>query len=152
MVAETAAAPTVTSPVAGPDLVFVLDDDEAVCTALSMLIESAGYATRCFTSGASFLDAVRSAGGRCAVVDVAMPGIDGGGVLVALRSAGNALPVIFVTAHDRPAKHRHLVSNGGQVVLLKPVDPPALLAEIARAGSADAGGCREEGAGGAGDG
>ena len=67
------------------DLVFVVDDDEAVCTALSMLIESAGYRTRSFTSGAAFLDVARSVGGRCAVLDVSMPGLDGAGVLAALR-------------------------------------------------------------------
>jgi FixJ family two-component response regulator len=121
------------SPEAGPDLVFVVDDDEAVCTALAVLIESAGYRTRRFTSGEAFLDAATSVVGRCAVVDVSMPGLDGGGVLAALRSTGDHLPVIFVTAHDAPARHRQLVANGGRAVLLKPVEPAALLAEIADA-------------------
>ena len=138
MVANVAGASAMSSSAAPPGVVFVVDDDEAVCAALSMLIESAGYATRCFTSGEAFLDAASTTAGRCAVVDVSMPGLDGGGVLSALRSAGNDLPIIFVTAHDRPAKHRQLVSNGGQVVLLKPVDPATLLAEIARARGTDA--------------
>jgi FixJ family two-component response regulator len=127
-------APVMTPREAARDLVFVVDDDESVCRALSVLIESAGYETRWFTSGAAFVAASRSAAGRCAVVDVAMPGLDGAGVLSALRSAGDRLPVIFVTAHDVPAKHRQLVADGGRTVLLKPVEPSALLAEIAQAG------------------
>jgi FixJ family two-component response regulator len=115
-------------------VVFVVDDDESVCRALSVLIESAGYETRCFTSGGAFVAASRKVAGRCAVVDVSMPGLDGAGVLAALRSAGDHLPVIFVTAHDAPAKHRQLVADGGRTVFLKPVEPSALLAEIAQVG------------------
>lgn len=112
--------------------VFVVDDDAAVCTALSVLIESAGYAARCYTSGEAFIDAVGATSRGCAVVDVSMPGLDGPGVLATLRAAGNPLPVIFVTAHDLPAKHRQLIANGGRAVFLKPVDPAQLLAEIQR--------------------
>jgi hypothetical protein len=41
-------------------LVFVVDDDQAVCRALSALIESAGYEARCFSAGADFIEAART--------------------------------------------------------------------------------------------
>ena len=113
-----------------PHSVFIVDDDAAVCRALALLARSAGYQAVCFTSGDAFVEASGNLPPGCAVVDVAMPGLDGPGVLAALRRDGNQMPVIFVTAHDRPAVHRQLLEDGGRTVLLKPVDPAALLAEI----------------------
>lgn len=110
--------------------VFIVDDDAAVCRALALLARSAGYQAVCYTSGEAFVEASESLPPGCAVVDVAMPGLDGPGVLAALRHQGNQMPVIFVTAHDRPAVRRQLIEDGGRTVLLKPVDPAALLAEI----------------------
>jgi len=112
--------------------VCVVDDDVAVCAALALLVESGGYSTRCFTSGEAFVEASRTSPADCAVVDVTMPGLDGPGVLGELRHEGNQVPVIFITAHDQPARHRQLVADGGRVVLLKPVDPVTLLRQAFR--------------------
>jgi FixJ family two-component response regulator len=113
-----------------PHSVFIVDDDAAVRRALALLASSAGYQAHCFTSGEAFVESSGNLPPGCAVVDVAMPGLDGPGVLAALRQKGNPMPIIFVTAHDRPAVHRQLLEGGGRRVLLKPVDPAALLDEI----------------------
>jgi len=123
----------VTVTAAGPSsqvTLFIVDDDPAVCRALSTLARSAGLATRVYTSSELFLsEAARSADG-CVVLDVKMPGIDGPTVLSRLREAGNQVPVIFITAHYDQLLGDRLVLAGARACFAKPVDPLTLIAEI----------------------
>ena len=57
-----------------PARVLVVDDDEAVCEALEALLQSAGFRTATFDSGAAFLDAVTDDDAACVVLDIKMPG------------------------------------------------------------------------------
>jgi FixJ family two-component response regulator len=115
----------------------VVDDDGAVCEALAVLAESAGYAASRFTSGEDFLAALDRLPPGCAVVDVTMPVVDGPAVLAAVKARRHAAAIIFVTAYDEPHRHSQLLRDGGRAVLLKPVDPVTLLNEIAKALSPD---------------
>lgn len=109
---------------------FIVDDDPAVCRALSTLARSAGLATRAYTSSQLFLDEAAGSADGCVVLDVKMPGVDGPGVLSKLREAGNEVPVIFITAHYDQALRDRLLTAGARACFAKPVDPLALIAEI----------------------
>ena len=79
-------------------VVAIVDDDTRLLESLSDLLESAGYATRCYLSGQALLD-----GGIAdldmLITDIGMAGIDGFGLQERLSSAGNILPIIFLTAN-----------------------------------------------------
>lgn len=59
------------------ELIFVVDDDDAVRASLRALLETAGYRTMQFESGADFLDFPHAGLGACVLLDVKMPGPDG---------------------------------------------------------------------------
>ncbi len=80
------------------DLVFIVDDDEGVRSALQMLVRSLGLRSRAFGSGEEFLAAYDGADGRCLLLDVRMPGMSGFEVKERLEAESAGIPVIFLTA------------------------------------------------------
>ena len=60
--------------------VFLVDDDAGVLKALSRLLSARGYEVRSFTSPQAFLESHDAQVPGCAVLDVAMPGLDGPGL------------------------------------------------------------------------
>ena len=59
------------------EMVFVVDDDPAVCTALKRLIRSVGIEAVTFASAQDFLRATRPDVPGCLVLDVRLPGLSG---------------------------------------------------------------------------
>jgi len=109
--------------------VYVVDDDAGALRSLSWLVQQAGLPVRAFRSGREFLDAYHGDPG-CLVLDVRMPELDGLEVQRRLLDRGNALPIIFITAHgDIPTCARALKA-GAIEFLEKPVDGKALLDHI----------------------
>lgn len=111
-------------------VVYLVDDDASVLRSLQRLLGAAGLATTAFDSPETFLAAVGPTSAGCAILDLAMPGIDGLGVQQALAERGCSLPIIFLTARgDIPASVRAM-KHGAVDFLTKPVDAEPLLAAI----------------------
>jgi two-component system response regulator DctR len=79
--------------------VHVVDDDAAIRDALTFLLASRGLSARAWSSAEAFLAGHDPAQAGCLVLDVRMEGMSGVELFDALRSAGSALPVIFLTGH-----------------------------------------------------
>lgn len=77
--------------------VLIVDDEEAVRTALAMLIESEGLTARSFASGDELLAADLPEGPACVLLDLRMPGMGGLEVQARLSEIAPELPVIFLT-------------------------------------------------------
>jgi two-component system response regulator DctR len=77
----------------------VVDDDAAIRDSLAWLLGSRGLATRTWPSAEAFLAGHDPAQPGCLVLDVRMGGMSGVELFDALRAAGSALPVIFLTGH-----------------------------------------------------
>src|SRR4030095_11820313 len=58
-------------------IVFIVDDDVSVRSALESLIESAGWVAETFASAQEFLRRPRVAAPSCLVLDVSLPDING---------------------------------------------------------------------------
>jgi RNA polymerase sigma factor (sigma-70 family) len=85
-------------------VVFVIDDDAAIRDSLSLMLGLAGYATRLFADGESFLAAFQEAWTGCVVADLRLPGMSGTDLQSRLRERGSAIPFVIITAHgDVPA-------------------------------------------------
>jgi CheY-like chemotaxis protein len=82
--------------------VLVVDDDEAVRTVVSQVLGSAGFEVACASDGERALEQLRGTKQPdLLLLDLMMPGMDGWGVLAALRKEGFAhLPVIVLTGFD----------------------------------------------------
>jgi FixJ family two-component response regulator len=119
--------------------VFLVDDDPGVLKGLSRLLRARGFEVRPFTSPQDFLDQHDAAIAGCAVLDVAMPGLDGLALQQALTAGGAPRPVIFITGTgDIPTSVRAMRA-GAVDFLTKPVSDKDLLAAIARAQEQDTG-------------
>jgi FixJ family two-component response regulator len=118
--------------------VFLVDDDPGVLKALSRLLRAKGYEVRPFTSPREFLAQHDADVPGCAVLDLAMPGLDGLALQRALTSGGSHRPVIFITGRgDIPTSVRAMRA-GAVDFLTKPVSDRDLLGAIVRAEVQDA--------------
>jgi len=117
--------------------VFIVDDDTRVIKALSRLMRMNGYDVRTHTSPQEFLAHHDPSVPGCAVLDVAMPGLDGLGLQQALTARGSHRPVIFITGKgDIPTTVRAMKA-GALDFLTKPLSNKDLLSAIARAEELD---------------
>jgi FixJ family two-component response regulator len=118
--------------------IFLVDDDAGVLKALSRLLRARGYEVRSFTSPQEFLACHDAAVPGCAVLDVAMPGLDGLALQQTLTAEGSHRPVVFITGKgDIPTSVRAMKA-GAIDFLTKPVSDNDLLEAIARAQEQDA--------------
>jgi EAL domain-containing protein (putative c-di-GMP-specific phosphodiesterase class I)/CheY-like chemotaxis protein len=138
---QPASAPPAAPPSDNPR-VLVIDDDEDVARAYGKILALAGYepVVRTDPSQASLEVVTR----RFAAIisDIKMPKISGTELLSVVRSYDEEVPVILVTGHGSLETAMEAVSLRSTEYLLKPVDPPVLLAAvkkgIARAASVSA--------------
>lgn len=123
--------------------VFVVEDDEAVRSSLSVLLRLEGLRVLGFERAEAFLAAWRPGWSGCLVVDLRMPGLSGLELLERLRRSGCGLPAIVITAHGDVANTRSSFRAGAVDFFEKPVDNAALLAAIRQAMDRDAEARRE---------
>jgi FixJ family two-component response regulator len=118
--------------------VFLVDDDAGVLRGLSRLLRAKGYDVTACASSQDFLAQHDATVPGCAVLDVAMPGLDGLALQQALTTRGSQRPVIFITGKgDIPTSVRAMKA-GAVDFLTKPVRAEELLGAIARAQAQDA--------------
>ncbi len=114
------------------EIVFVVDDDPAVCTALKRLIRSVGIEVQTFTSAGDFLRATRPEVPSCLVLDVRLPGLSGLNLQEQLTGAKIDLPIIFITGHGDIPMTVRAMKGGALEFLTKPVEEQDLLEAIQR--------------------
>jgi FixJ family two-component response regulator len=111
-------------------VIFVIDDDESVCSSLKLLIESAGHHGVTFQSAEEFLQSGLTKGGDCLILDVRMPGMGGFELQECLAAREILVPAIFITGHDGFGMEEKAMKLGAVAYLRKPFDDQALLDAI----------------------
>jgi len=111
------------------DIVYVVDDDDAVRAALQSLFESHKLAVACFRSAVDFLRYPRSDVSACLVLDLQMPGING---LELQRQLTEELtpPIVFISGRGDIPSTVKAIRGGAIEFLTKPLNPDALLAAV----------------------
>lgn len=113
--------------------VFLIDDDPGVLKALKRLLAAKGYETKSFTSPREFLASHDPAQPGCAVIDLAMPGLDGLALQQALAKQAFDRPVIFLSGQGSVSCTVRAMQAGAVDFLEKPVSSADLLSAISRA-------------------
>lgn len=113
-------------------VVFVVDDDKAVCTALRRLIHSVGLDVETFTSARDFLQAKRAQVPSCLVLDVRLPDLSGLNLQEKLAEADIDLPIIFITGYGDIPMTVQAMKAGALEFLTKPFKDQELLDAIQR--------------------
>jgi two-component system, LuxR family, response regulator FixJ len=110
--------------------VYVVDDDADVLGSLRFLLETDGFNVRTFRNGASLLNAVRSTGVDCFVIDYKMPEMNGIDLVRRLRNRDIAAPVILITGYPDENIAARAEAAGVRHVLLKPLLEESLVTRI----------------------
>ena len=113
-----------------PTVVYVVDDDADVLRSLRFLLETDGFIVKTFSSGASLLNAVRSTGVHCFVIDYKMPDMNGIDLAGRLRNRDIAAPVILITGYPDENISARAEAAGVRHVLLKPLLEESLVTRI----------------------
>ncbi len=109
---------------------LVVDDDRAVRESLRRSLEFNGYRVALARDGAEALASIASAAPDAVVMDVMMPRLDGIEATRALRSAGNDLPILVLTARDSVGDRVEGLDAGADDYLTKPFALEELLARL----------------------
>jgi len=112
--------------------VLIIEDDAVARRQLAQLFRFEDFEVAEAGSGEEGIAAASHAAPDLVVCDIMMPGIDGFGVLEALRkSRETALtPFIFLTAKAGGQDVRQGMNQGADDYITKPFDPDALLASV----------------------
>jgi two-component system response regulator FixJ len=112
--------------------VFIIDDQEAVRSALAEMLSVLGYQVETYVSADAFLQADPGQRVGCIVADVRMPGTDGIELVRELERRGVALPVVLISGHADVPMAVAAIKAGADDFIEKPVDDAQLLAAINR--------------------
>ncbi len=110
--------------------VLVVDDDRSLRDALRRALSLAGYEIVLAEGGQDGLTKVAADVPDAVVLDIGMPDIDGLEVCRRLRSAGNRVPVLMLTARDAVTDRIDGLDAGADDYLVKPFDVGELKARV----------------------
>jgi two-component system response regulator MprA len=109
---------------------MVVDDDRAVRESLRRSLEFNGYDVALASDGVEALAGIAAAAPDVVVMDVMMPRLDGLEATRALRTAGNDLPILVLTARDAVGDRVEGLDAGADDYLTKPFALQELLARL----------------------
>lgn len=110
--------------------VYLVDDDEAVRNALTLLLETVGLKVRSFASPETFLAQTAGMTPGCLILDIRMPAISGLKLQEKLADQGITWPTVVISGHGDIEACRRAFRNGAIDFLSKPVDEQDLIDAI----------------------
>ena len=110
--------------------ILVVDDDRAVRESLRRSLSFNGYTVDLAEDGVEALEAINNDRPDAVVLDVMMPRMDGLEVCRQLRSTGDDLPILVLTARDSVSERVGGLDAGADDYLPKPFALEELLARL----------------------
>lgn len=112
--------------------VVMAEDDRAVRESLARAMTLEGYRVDAVADGAKALEVLRQGGSSpdVVVLDVSMPIVDGLTVCRVLRSEGNRVPILMLTARTEPSDRIAGLDAGADDYVPKPFDLGELFARL----------------------
>jgi two-component system response regulator HydG len=115
-----------------PRLLFV-DDDVAMCDAISATLAQRSYEVVCVHTGAAALAALEHGEFAAIVSDVRLPGMTGLELCQQARAGWPEVPVVIVTAFGNMETAVAAIRAGAYDFISKPIQMPELLTTLSRA-------------------
>lgn len=110
--------------------ILIVEDEPKTGTYLKQGLSEAGFVTDLAANGTDGQHLALTEAYDLVILDVMLPGINGWDVLRSLRSAGKAMPVLFLTARDRVEDRVKGLELGADDYLVKPFAFSELLARV----------------------
>jgi len=114
-------------------VVYVVDDDDAVRNAVSLLFRTAALEVETYSTAAAFLQGARLDRRCCVLLDIRMPGMTGTDLHDELRGRGVRAPVIFITGHGDIPMAVEAMRKGAYDFIEKPFDDEHVLQQVLNA-------------------
>ncbi len=111
------------------DQILIVEDDASMAQLLVTHLTALGFETVVAGDGLEALEIASQRAFNLVLLDVTLPGLDGMEVCRRLRT-GSAVPIILVTAADRPESKVLALEIGGDDYLTKPFHSGELVARI----------------------
>ncbi|MDE2282044.1 MAG: response regulator transcription factor [Actinomycetales bacterium] len=108
----------------------IVDDDSAIRTALGRALRMETYEVGLFEDGGSALKSIQLRAPDAIVLDLQLPDVDGLEVCRRIRRAGDATPILMLTARDAVNDRVAGLDVGADDYLVKPFDLAELLARL----------------------
>ncbi|QNN78167.1 response regulator transcription factor [Pseudoxanthomonas mexicana] len=110
--------------------ILLVEDDLSLGEGIRTALRRGAFAVDWVQDGASGLLALRGGGFDLVVLDLGLPRMDGIEVIRQLRAAGDTVPVLVLSARERPADRTLGLDVGADDYLGKPFDTAELLARV----------------------
>ena len=110
--------------------ILIIEDDEAICRELQMLLQKQGYEAICWNMQEDIRELVKTHDPHIILLDIDLPQMDGFTVCSQLRSFSK-VPIIFVTSRNTDMDELCSMQMGGDDFITKPYNTSILLARIA---------------------
>lgn len=110
--------------------VFIVEDDATARQLLSVTLSAAGYEVFGFVDEVTLLAALRTHRPRLVLLDICLPGKSGLDILRAIRTTGDAVPVIMISGHGTIDIAVEALRDGAVDFVQKPFKPRQLLDRI----------------------
>ena len=110
--------------------VYIVDDDNAVRSALKLLFRTAQLDVEAFSSADAFLEDADLTQRCCVLLDIRMPGMTGTALHEELRRRAYRVPVIFITGHGDIPMAVDAMRKGAFDFIEKPFDDEQLLSQV----------------------
>ena len=110
--------------------ILIIEDDEAICRELQMLLQKQGYEAICWNMQEDIRELVKTHDPHMILLDINLPQMDGFTVCSQLRSFSK-VPIIFVTSRNTDMDELCSMQMGGDDFITKPYNTSILLARIA---------------------
>lgn len=111
-------------------LIYIVDDDDGMRRALSVLMTTVGYDAVAFSRPSEFLKHFDPEQPGCLVLDVRMPEMSGLEVQQHLNRSGSMLPIILITGHGDIPMAVQAMKDGAFDFMQKPFRDQDLLDRI----------------------
>jgi len=111
-------------------LVLVVDDEKKVAAFVQAGLEEEGWGVMCCANGREAVALVGLHGFDAIVLDIMLPGLDGLGVLSAIRESRNTVAVILLTARGDLEERVEGLNLGADDYLPKPFSMVELIARL----------------------
>ena len=109
------------------ETILIVDDEKNYTAVLSAVLHEEGFETLTANSANEALTMIQNDIIDLVITDMKMPGMDGLGLLEAVKARDADLPVIMMTAHGTVDKAVEAMQKGAYTFILKPFDNERLV-------------------------